>query len=272
MARDSSSVVHVQPVVGLAWLIANWQFALTTFLLALLPAYWIIQRWRQSQQQARALFDFTLAETLRKQGKTKASVVQYDKVLKHSCPDQLVWRCYSGRSMSLLTRGDAALALIDATKAIELAEAQQLRSIALADKLKVAAAAATVSTTSTSSSSSTIAGVPMNSSLSENPDLDPFLSLPSISLALLLHNRGLIFESLPGIVNRQQAQLDFARAAELEPNLAFCVGQKQLREMQERINIIQKQQQEGKEEQEQQQEGVKGGKAEEGTSRSNKKP
>ena len=54
-------------MIGLAWLILHWRLAVLTFSLALLPAVWLVRRWRRSQHKAKALFDFTLAESLRNQ-------------------------------------------------------------------------------------------------------------------------------------------------------------------------------------------------------------
>ena len=165
--------------------------------------------------------------------------------------------------MALLARGDLALALSDASKALELAEAQQARAVTL-QKAKATGAASTSSSSTSFSSSRTARRVSAKSS--SDPDLDPFLSLPCVSLALLLHNRGLIFEALPGALNRELAQADFARAASLEPDLGFCVGQKARIEMENRMQHWQRKQQENKqqkEEEEQSKEGVEGTKGQE---------
>lgn len=87
----ASSVVHVQPLIGIAWLLIYWQWVLAAVLVSLPPAYWLYRRWRSSVQRNRALFDYTLAETLRKQGDAKASVALFDKILAHDCPEQLIW-------------------------------------------------------------------------------------------------------------------------------------------------------------------------------------
>src|SRR5690349_7252797 len=103
------------------------------------------------------------------QGDNRGAAAQYTKILAHSCPEQLVWRCHSGRALSSLAQKQPESALRDSERALTLAKAQVQASPTVA------------------------VGVPA-ASIALNPDSDPFLSLPLVSLALLHYQRGLAHE------------------------------------------------------------------------------
>src|SRR5689334_618971 len=107
-------------------------------------------------------------------------------------------RCHSGRSQALVARGDVALALIDATEALTLAEAHLKRKAAAEAALKA-------------SSKGDAAPKPTSAT---SADVDPFSELPSISLAFLHYQRGLIHDALD---NSSAALNDFKQSVSLEP-------------------------------------------------------
>lgn len=131
--------------------------------------------------------------------------------------------------MALLSRGDTSLALADANKAIELAEELQRQAQAQKEKLEkqMAAKAAAAASSSTSATASLSPPPPAS-----DPDTDPFLSLPEVSLALLHYQRGLVLDAM-----RESAAAldDMRRAAALEPDLAFVTGYVARRELQQRV-------------------------------------
>jgi tetratricopeptide (TPR) repeat protein len=149
------------------------------------------------------------------QGDIRGAIKAYGNILSLSCPEQLVWRCHTGRSLALLARGEHTAALADADRALELAEVQEIA----ADKARHAADAVSKKT----DAEATEAARP--SAAEDDYLLDPFLSLPQVSLALLHYRRGLILDAFSGDqAQPSEALAAFRRADELEPARHFLVG------------------------------------------------
>jgi tetratricopeptide (TPR) repeat protein len=185
------------------------------FVLSLFPLYFIVRRWRESSQRAQALFDYTLAESLRKGGDSRGALKLFDRILSHACSDDLLWRAHAGRSLALLARGDAAQALDAANKSLELAQAVSAKKDARAAKEKAAKGASHAD----------------EAEEELGPDVDPFLRAP-ISLALLHYQRGLIAD---GLGDTKLANADFTAAVALEPEHGFIEGYVARRQFEERL-------------------------------------
>lgn len=134
--------------------------------------------------------------------------------------------------MSLLSRGDTSLALADANKAIELAEALQRQAQAQKEKMDKQMAARAAVAAGSSTAAIAAPSSPPPPPPSSGPDTDPFLDLPEVSLALLHYQRGLVLDAM-----RESAAAldDMRRAAALEPDLAFVTGYVARRELQQRV-------------------------------------
>jgi len=236
MTEPISHASKHQPLIGTAWLVANWPLVVTACIVAIPILYIIARRWLAVQQRNQALFDFTLAETLRKQDDSVRSLRLYDKLLYNNldCPAELVWRCYYGRAACLLARRDAATAMKAIEKAITAAEKEiekrEERQNALERKEQDDATSANRAPPSQSSSQgkgkANVAADQLDSSLAS----DPFIDAP-ISLAPLYYQRALILDAL---TQHESADADYERALQLDPNATFVVGMAARRRLEER--------------------------------------
>ena len=204
VAPAAAATINVLKPIGTAWLMLNWQSVLIWSILSLFPITFIYLRWRDSTARARSIFDFTLAESLRKGGDGVGALKLYDQILSKSCGPHLLWRAHAGRGQALLMKGDTAQAMVSANKSLALAmEQKKIRDAADAKAMAKHGGAA-----------------PDPVVVDDNPDIDPFLTAP-ISIARLHYERGLISDTLGDVA---LADADYAAALALEPEKDFVEG------------------------------------------------
>jgi tetratricopeptide (TPR) repeat protein len=168
------------------------------------------------------------------QGDIRGAIKAYGNILSLSCPEQLVWRCHTGRSLALLARGEHTAALADADRALELAEVQEIA----ADKARHAKEQA-ASAASSKKTDAQVIEAARPSTAEDDYLLDPFLSLPQVSLALLHYRRGLILDAFSGDqAQPSEALAAFRRADELEPARHFLVGHVARKQFEARLQQV----------------------------------
>jgi len=231
---------QTDPLAGFRWVRANWLYVCIACVPLAAMTVLLVRRWLRAQQRAKALFDFTLAETLRKKGDNRGAIKAYDKILSLSCPEQLVWRCHSGRAMALLARKEHTAALADIDRALTLA-AQEEQVAEKQRQAKATAAAAAAAAVAAKKKDDDAAAPPPRARVTDDEDYlnDPLLSLPRVSLALLHYQRGLILDAT---ANKSAETLAaFRLAAQLEPELDFLVGHVARKRFEERLKQGQEQ-------------------------------